>query len=99
MDICSAFRRSLSLAFLCGAVFLLCPLHDAAAEQGQQDPSSEQAASSKGQRNYGVGGTSLRMRDIWGPAKMPPAPKDFGPGFDFPPEPLNGAPLQDPYPN
>jgi hypothetical protein len=30
---------------------------------------------------------------------MPPAPKDFGPHFDFPPEPLNGAPLHDPYPN
>ena len=47
----------------------------------------------------GVGGYSLRLSDIWGPAKMPPAPRDFGPHFDFPPEPLNGAPLHDPYPN
>ena len=46
-----------------------------------------------------VGFYSLRLSDIWGPAKMPPAPKDFGPHFDFPPEPLNGAPLHDPYPN
>jgi hypothetical protein len=30
---------------------------------------------------------------------MPPPPMDFGPHFDFPPEPLNGAPLHDPYPN
>jgi hypothetical protein len=47
----------------------------------------------------GIGFYSLTLSDIWGPAKMPPAPKDFGPHFDFPPEPLNGAPLHDPYPN
>ena len=38
-------------------------------------------------------------RDLWGPAKMPPAPTDFGPHFDFPPEPLNGGLNHDPYPN
>ncbi len=38
-------------------------------------------------------------RDLWGPAKMPPAPTDFGPHFDFPPEPLNGGLSHDPYPN
>ena len=37
-------------------------------------------------------------RDLWGPAKMPPAPTDFGPHFDFPPAPLNGGLTQDPYP-
>ena len=47
----------------------------------------------------GVGGYSLTLRDVWGPAKMPPAPKDFGPHFDFPPEPLNGGLSHDPYPN
>ena len=47
----------------------------------------------------GVGGYSLRFSDIWGPAKMPPAPKDFGPHFDYPPESLNSTPLHDPYPN
>ncbi|HZP08341.1 hypothetical protein [Methyloceanibacter sp.] len=47
----------------------------------------------------GVGGYSMTLSDIWGPPKMPPAPKDFGPGFDFPPEPLNGGVTQDPYPN
>ena len=47
----------------------------------------------------GVGGYSMTFSDIWGPAKMPPAPKDFGPHFDFPPESLNSTPLHDPYPN
>jgi len=52
----------------------------------------------------GVGGYSLTFSDIWGPAKMPPAPTDFGPHFDFPTpgygaQPLSGAPLHDPYPN
>ena len=46
-----------------------------------------------------VGGYSLRLSDVWGPAKMPPAPKDFGPHFDFPPAPLNSVPLPDPYPH
>ena len=46
-----------------------------------------------------IGGYSLRLSDIWGPAKMPPAPKDFGPHFDFPPAPLNSVPLPDPYPH
>jgi hypothetical protein len=47
-----------------------------------------------------AGGYSLTLSDIWGPAKMPPAPKDFGPHFDFPPAyDLNGAPNHSPYPN
>lgn len=47
----------------------------------------------------GRGGYSLTLRDVWGPAKMPPPPEDFGPHFDFPPEPLNGGLNHDPYPN
>jgi hypothetical protein len=47
----------------------------------------------------GVGGYSMTFSDIWGPAKMPSAPKDFGPHFDYPPESLNSTPLHDPYPN
>ena len=46
-----------------------------------------------------VGGYSMTLRDVWGLPEMPPAPKDFGPHFDFPPESLNGPPLHDPYPN
>ena len=50
-------------------------------------------------RERGVGGYSMTLRDVWGPAKMPPAPTDFGPHFDFPPEPLSGGLTHDPYPN
>ena len=45
------------------------------------------------------GGYSMTLSDVWGPPEMPPAPKDFRPHFDFPPESLNGPPLHDPYPN
>jgi hypothetical protein len=53
-----------------------------------------------------------RLRDVWGPPKMPPSPKDFGPHFDFPAGGSQnltcgppgsgyfcGAPSQAPYPN
>jgi hypothetical protein len=45
------------------------------------------------------GGYSMTLSDVWGLPEMPPAPRDFGPHFDFPPESLNGPPLHDPYPN
>ena len=100
-----ALRKPLALAaFLAGAILVLCSTLSAeaqqrpkgdAAEQGSGDPSGYFVP--RGPR--GVGGYSLTLSDIWGPAKMPPAPMDFGPHFDFPPEPLNGAPLHDPYPN
>ena len=79
-----------------------------ASVQAQQGPADRTEQGSGGAPNGyyeprhpsgDVGFYSLRLSDIWGPAKMPPAPKDFGPHFDFPPEPLNGAPLHDPYPN
>jgi hypothetical protein len=41
---------------------------------------------------------TLRRRDLWGPARMPPAPTDFGPHFDFPPASLNNGRTQAPYP-
>jgi len=49
---------------------------------------------------YFTGGYSrLTVRDVlWGPAGMPPAPKDFGPHFDFPPASLNDGPTEAPYP-
>jgi len=91
--------RSLPIAvFLATALLVFGPV---AGAEAQQRPQAEQPQSDyagpRGDR--GVGFYSLRLSDIWGPAKMPPAPKDFGPHFDFPPEPLNGAPLHDPYPN
>jgi hypothetical protein len=85
---------------LAGALFVLLAITVAEAQQGRKGDEGGQGPYyvQQGPRG-GVGGYSLRLSDIWGPAKMPPAPKDFGPHFDFPPEPLNGAPLHDPYPN
>jgi hypothetical protein len=47
-----------------------------------------------------VGGYSrLTARGVlWGPAGMPPVPKDFGPHFDFPAHSLNSGPTEAPYP-
>ena len=52
------------------------------------------------------------LSDVWGPPKMPPEPKDFGPHFDFPSggsqnltcgppgsQYFCGAPSEAPYPN
>ena len=99
-----AVARKFLLPVLAGAVLALVAVQDARAQQGSN---GSQAA--QGEYPYGAygpvgprrpGGFSrLTLSDIWGPAKMPPAPMDFGPHFDFPPEPLNGAPLHDPYPN
>jgi hypothetical protein len=99
----SAFARLPLLAALLGLALL--SANPAEAQQRQRGTSTEQPPSGvpngydAPRKSRGVGGYSLTLSDIWGPAKMPPAPKDFGPHFDFPPEPLNGAPLQDPYPN
>lgn len=97
----NARKSSPLVALLAGTALMLCSAVDAGA---QQRPKQETAGQAPGpyyvQREPGgVGGYSLRLSDIWGPAKMPPAPWDFGPHFDYPPEPLNGAPLHDPYPN
>jgi hypothetical protein len=51
-------------------------------------------------RDAVLGHYSMTLSDIWGLPEMPPAPKDFGPHFDFPPQSLmdNGGGLtQDPY--
>ncbi|MEX1059834.1 MAG: hypothetical protein WED13_02320 [Methyloceanibacter sp.] len=99
-----ALRKPLPLAaFVAGAILVLCSTLGA---EAQQRPEGNAAGPGGDLNGYyvqrgprGVGGYSLTLSDIWGPAKMPPAPRDFGPHFDFPPEPLNGAPLHDPYPN
>jgi hypothetical protein len=49
-----------------------------------------------------VGGYSMTLSDVWGLPEMPPAPKDFGPHFDFPAGgniSLQGPPDHSPYPN
>ena len=96
-----AFRHCLPLAALLAGAFLL--LGSMVGADAQQRP-REGVVQDSGRIGVtairrGVGFYALTLSDIWGPAKMPPAPKDFGPHFDFPPEPLNGAPLHDPYPN
>jgi hypothetical protein len=99
----SPLAKTFIIAVLAG--FASLASNPAAAQQTQRGPNAESAPSGYPPAHYGprkpggVGGYSLTLSDIWGPAKMPPAPKDFGPHFDFPPEPLNGAPLHDPYPN
>lgn len=64
-------------------------------------PARHQAGTHAARRTcYFTGGYSrLTVRELlWGPAGMPPAPKDFGPHFDFPPASLNNGPTEAPYP-
>ena len=93
-----ALRKRLLLGAVLMASVLLVRGEEARAQQPPQG-ASVQAPGGVVVRERGVGGYSLRLSDVWGPAKMPPAPKDFGPHFDFPPEPLNGGLEHDPYPN
>ena len=100
-----AVRSFLPLAALFASAFVLLSSPGVQAQQGPAD-GAERGSGGVPNGYYvprrpsrGIGFYSLTLSDIWGPAKMPPAPKDFGPHFDFPPEPLNGAPLHDPYPN
>ena len=51
------------------------PGHKAQAQQAQQDYS---------QINPRPTHRGPTLSDVWGPPKMPPEPKDFGPHFDFP---------------
>ena len=85
-------------ALLASALLVFGPMLAAEAQQRPR-AQAEQNGNYVPRDERGIGFYSLRLSDVWGPAKMPPAPKDFGPHFDFPPEPLNGAPLHDPYPN
>lgn len=85
-------------AFFAAAALFLLPAKDSVAEPRDRSDSA-QGQTVYVPRTTQSGGYSLRLRDIWGPAKMPPAPKDFGPHYDYPPQPLNGAPIHDPYPN
>ncbi len=95
-----ALRKLPTLAVASAAACLiLLPAKDSVAEPRNGGTSAQQGQTVQAPRSTQSGGYSLRLRDIWGPAKMPPAPKDFGPHYDYPPQPLNGAPIHDPYPN
>ena len=61
---------------------------------------ADQGSWAKPKRNFGVGGTSWTLSDVWGEPKMP-EPSFDNPGFDYPPGgyDLNGPPSQAPYPN
>ena len=95
----SVLRKLLPVStFLSAALIVVSAVDGVGAQQRPKQGSAQ--APHYVQRGQPVGGYSaLRLSDVWGPAEMPPPPKDFGPHFDFPPEPLNGAPLHDPYPN
>ena len=88
-------RRSIVLLSLLTFAAAAWPLDEA----GAQEPGKLKTTKQSAGRANGVGGTSLTLRDVWGPAEKPPAPKDFGPHFDFPPEALGGGLTHDPYPN
>jgi hypothetical protein len=92
----SALRKSLLVAAALGLTAVLLPVEFVQAQESPK-PSTVQPAPRRAPG--GVGGTSLTLSDVWGPAEMPPAPKDFGPHFDFPPEALGGGLTHDPYPN
>jgi hypothetical protein len=94
----------LPATFFAGAFLVMIGAQEAKAEEEGQAAGD----SSAGNYNYVVpkrrrpGGYSrLNLSDIWGPAEMPPAPMDFGPGFDFTPGgyTLEGVPNDSPYPN
>ncbi|MGV1014494.1 MAG: hypothetical protein ACOYB4_05945 [Methyloceanibacter sp.] len=100
MSLLPALRQSSPLvALLLGGALVLLSLQPAEAQRRRAPPDASQLDYSYTVPQRGVGGYSLTLRDIWGPAKMPPAPKDFGPHFDYPPASLNSSPTHSPYPN
>lgn len=95
----SALRKALPLAaIIVAALFTLTSV--GIVEAQDRGSKSTQRSNKKTYRNQGVGGTSLTLRDIWGPAEMPPQPTD-SPGYDYTNSgyTLNGAPNRSPYPN
>ena len=72
------------------------------AAEAQQPRGNEynEGSSRKPTRNFGVGGTSWTLSDVWGEPEMPKQSLE-SPGFNYPPGgyDLNGPPNQAPYPN
>lgn len=90
-------RKFIALAFVAALGAMLWPTSDALAQQRQR-ATAEPAPEVTTRGNRGVGGYSATLSDVWGPAKMPPAPTDFGPHFDFQPDNLNHGLSRSPYP-
>lgn len=96
--------KALLLAVIFGAA--VAAAQPASAQQGQRGGKAELAPSGVPNGYYvprgsqGVG-YPLTFSWIWGPAKMPPAPTDFGPNLDFSASgyTLNGVPNRSPYPD
>jgi hypothetical protein len=88
-------------ALLITASFAVVALESAVAQQPPQGREGGQGGPFKPPHSGpAIGGTSLTLRDVWGPAKMPEPSMD-NPGYDYPPGgyDLNGPPSQSPYPN
>ncbi len=96
----TALRNCLLFAALIAAGSVLTWTVDGAkADDGKGFYSERKGSTGRPAPYYGVGGYSMTLSDVWGPAEMPPAPTDFGPHFDFPPQALGGGLTHDPYPN
>ena len=94
-----SLRKALPLAaIIVAALFTLTSV--GIVEAQDQGSKSTERAGKKTYRNRGVGGTSLTLRDIWGPAEMPPQPME-SPGYDYTNSgyTLDGVPNTSPYPN
>jgi hypothetical protein len=93
------FSKALTLAALLVATTVALASFESAAQQPSADGNVRNGPNGP-HRGPAIGGTSLTLSDIWGPAKMPPPANDFGPGFDYPGTyTLDGAPNHAPYPN
>lgn len=90
--------RAVPLTALLLTTLLALVAVDIAEAQEPRDDSNK--TSQRRDRNYGVGGTSWTLSDVWGEPKMPEPSKEY-PGFNHPPGGynLNGTPNQSPYPN
>ncbi len=96
----TALRNCLLFAALIAAGSVLTWTVDGAqADDGKGFYSERKGSTGRPAPYYGVGGYSMTLSDVWGPEEMPSAPTDFGPYFDYPPEPLGGGLSHDPYPN
>ena len=89
----------LAVGFLAAFAATLAPASPADAQQRKRIYTSPPSDTTVRQGRGGIGGYSTTMSDVWGPAEMPPAPKDFGPHFDFQPDNLGQGLSHSPYPD